>query len=306
MKAVVDRTIEGMNQRRKEVLSAHTLGVRLGRTFLPGTPCLGRNPSSCVGNVARDLTRAQDRSFRPEVRSAQPPSAMALYLRGPVSRSQWRIEMSMSVGSTTGFPNSFPTRSPATTTSQAKSAFTPTSASTDSTSSAPASSSWASDSFVDGIQVNLPNGFSVGVFRISRAPGGAQAPASGNGGSSAQMLQSVEQLVAAFANAPGAAANGAAPASPESLPAAANLAPGQSMDGIDVALPNGYSAEIYQIEQGSAGTASGSGGSADDRMVDTMEQLVANLSQYPATAASAYNKTVSAASPATAGVNSVA
>jgi len=29
MKAVVDRTIEGMNQRRKEVLSAHTLGVRL-------------------------------------------------------------------------------------------------------------------------------------------------------------------------------------------------------------------------------------------------------------------------------------
>lgn len=212
--------------------------------------------------------------------------------------------MSMSVGGTTGFPNGFPTRSPATTTSQPKSAFTPTPASTDSASNAPASGSWASDSFVDGIQVNLPNGFSVGVFRISQPPGGATA--SGNGDSSAQMLQSVEQLVAAFANAPGAAANGAAPASPQSLRAAANLAPGQSMDGIDVALPNGYSAEIYQIEQASTGTASGSGGTADDQMADTMEQLIANLSQYPATAASAYNKTTSAASSATAGVNSVA
>lgn len=214
--------------------------------------------------------------------------------------------MSMSVGSTTGFPNSFPTRSPATTTSQAKSAFTPTSASTDSTSSAPAPGSWASNSFVDGIQVNLPNGFSVGVFQISQAPGGAQAPASGNDSSSAQMLQSVEQLVAAFANATGGTANGAAPAGPESLAAGANLAPGQSIDGIDAALPNGYSAEIFQIEQRSAGTASGSGGTADDQMVGMMEQLVADLSQYPATGASAYNKTVGAASSATAGVNSVA
>lgn len=214
--------------------------------------------------------------------------------------------MSMSVGSTTGFPNSFPTKSPATTTSQAKSAFTPTSASTDSTSSAPAPGIWASNSFLDGIQVNLPNGFSVGVFQISQAPGGAQAPASGNDSSSAQMLQSVEQLVAAFANAAGGTANGAAPAGPESLAAGANLAPGQSIDGIDAALPNGYSAEIYQIEQGRAGTASGSAGTADDQMVGMMEQLVANLSQYPATGASAYNKTVSAASSATAGVNSVA
>ena len=89
-------------------------------------------------------------------------------------------------------------------------------------------------------------------------------------------------------------------------PPARILAPGQSIDGIDVALPNGYSAEIFQIEQRSAGTASGSGGTADDQMVGMMEQLVANLSQYPATGASAYNKTVSAASSATAGVNSVA
>src|SRR5262249_31180179 len=98
--------------------------------------------------------------------------------------------------------------------------------------------------------------------------------------------------------------NGAAPARPGSLPAAANLAPGESMDGMDVALPNGYSAEIYQFEQGSAGAASGR--TADDQMVDTMEQLVANLSQYPATVASAYNKTVSAVSSASEGVNSVA
>jgi hypothetical protein len=41
-------------------------------------------------------------------------------------------------------------------------------------------------------------------------------------------------------------------------------------------------------------------------MVDTMEQLIANLSQYPATAAGAYNKTVSAASSTAPGVNSVA
>jgi hypothetical protein len=218
--------------------------------------------------------------------------------------------MSISVGGTTGFLNSFQPRSPATTTSQANSAFAPTSAPTDSANSAPASSSSPSASFVpptsfgDGIQVNLPNGISVGVFQISQ--GGAQAPASGDGGAYAQMLQSVEQLVAAFANTPGAAANDTASASPQSLPSAANLAPGQSVDGIDVALPNGYSAEIFGIEQGSAGTASGSGGTIDDQMVDTMEQLVANLSQYPATAASAYNKTVSAAPPAAAGVNSVA
>ena len=118
------------------------------------------------------------------------------------------------------------------------------------------------------------------------------------------MLQSVEQLVAAFANATGGTANGAAPAGPESLAAGANLAPGQSIDGIDAALPNGYSAEIFQIEQRSAGTASGR--TADDQMVGMMDQLVANLSQYPATGASAYNKTVGAASSATAGVNSVA
>jgi hypothetical protein len=37
-----------------------------------------------------------------------------------------------------------------------------------------------------------------------------------------------------------------------------------------------------------------------------MEQLVANLATYPATAASAYNKTATDTSPPTANVNSVA
>ena len=100
--------------------------------------------------------------------------------------------MSMSVGGTAGFSNSFPTRSAATTTSQANSPFTPTSASTDSASSAQASGSLPYASFGDGIQVNLPNGISVGVFQLSQP--GAQAPASGDSGAYAQMLQSVEQL----------------------------------------------------------------------------------------------------------------
>ncbi|SDT03554.1 hypothetical protein SAMN05444158_4128 [Bradyrhizobium canariense] len=117
------------------------------------------------------------------------------------------------------------------------------------------------------------------------------------------MLQSVEQLVAAFANAPG---NGAAPANPGSSPFAGNLAPGQSMDGIDVGLPNGYSAELYHIDQTGGGTAAAGSETADNQMVDTMEQLVANLSAYPATAASTYNKTATGTSSTTANVNSVA
>jgi len=211
--------------------------------------------------------------------------------------------MSISVGGATGFSNSAQWRSPATTPSQAKSNFTPTDASATSSGNPPAS---AADSSVDGIQVNLPNGFSVGVFRISQASGTAQAvttPASGDGGSTAQMLQSIEQLVAAFANATG---NGAAPANPGSSPPAVNLAPGESMDGIDVSLPNGYSAEVYHIDQAGGGTANAGSESSDAQMVGTMEQLVANLSSYPAAAASAYGKTATDASSQTANVNSVA
>ena len=207
--------------------------------------------------------------------------------------------MSISVGGATGFSNSAQWRSPATTSSQAKSTFTPTDSSTTSATNPLALAA------VDGIEVNLPNGFSVGVFRISQPSGqaqGATTPAS-NAGDSAQMLQSIEQLVAAFANAPG---NGPAAANPQSSSLAANLAPGQSMDGIDVSLPNGYSAEVYHIDQANGGTAAAGSGTADEEMVNVMEQLAANLSAYPATAASAYNKTATGASSATANVNSVA
>jgi hypothetical protein len=226
--------------------------------------------------------------------------------------------MSMSVGGTTGFSNSFQWRSPATTSSQAKSNFTPSDAPEDSASAPPASSSGTLPyaSFGDGIQVNLPNGLSVGVFRISGGAQGATTAAPDDSAYYAQMLQSVEQLVADFANAPGTASNGAAsngaasngtaPANSNSLPSGAKLAPGQSMDEIDVSLPNGYSAEIFHINQAGGGSASGSSGSSDDQMAKAMEQLIANLSGYPATAASAYNKTTTDASSATGSVNSVA
>jgi hypothetical protein len=207
--------------------------------------------------------------------------------------------MSINSAGATGFSNSSQWRSLATTSSRAgasgASAGTPLAS--------------AADSSVDGIQVNLPNGLSVGVFQISQTPGGTQGattPASSDGGSFAQMLQTVDQLVAAFANAPGAASNGAAPANPESLPSAADLAPGQSMNGIDVDLPNGYSAEVYHIDPANGGAASASSGTSDDQMVNTMEQLAATLSGYPATAASAYNKTATDASSVTGSVNSVA
>jgi hypothetical protein len=189
--------------------------------------------------------------------------------------------MSISTGGVTGFSNNSQWRSLATT----------------STSTASAS---ADDSSVDGIQVNLPNGFSVGVFRISGGPGGTQSGSSASG-SSAQMLQTAEQLVADFANAPGAPPNGAAAADPTGSPFAGILAPGQSMDGIDVGLPNGYSAEIYHVDQ-----TGGSSQSSDNQMVAMMQQLVSNLQTYSATSASAYAKTATDASPTTTNINSVA
>jgi hypothetical protein len=189
--------------------------------------------------------------------------------------------MSISAGGVTGFSNSSQWRSLATTPKSTPSAS-------------------ADDSSVDGIQVNLPNGFSVGVFRISGDAGGTQS-GSGASGSSAQMLQMAEQLVADFAKAPGATSNGAAAANPTGSPFLGTLAPGQSMDGIDVSLPNGYSAEIYHVDQ-----AGGSSQSADNQMVDMMQQLVANLQTYSATPTSAYAKAAADASPTTTNVNSVA
>jgi hypothetical protein len=277
------------------------------RHFLPG-----------AGGIDLMRARPHEKYRRPKaiiparIRCRYPPFVMARRLLGPADRSKWGTKMSMSVGGTTGFSNNFQWRSLATTSSQAKSDFTPNNASENSASNPTAASNGgtsASDSSVDGIQVDLPNGFSVGVFRISQPPDGTQGAAtlaSSDSASSAQMLQAIEQLVAAFANAPGATSNGAAPANPESFPAAAKLAPGQSMDGIDVGLPNGYSAEVYHIDQASGGPASASNGNPDDQMVNTMAQLVANLSGYPATAASAYNKTATDASSVTGSVNSVA
>jgi hypothetical protein len=54
------------------------------------------------------------------------------------------------------------------------------------------------------------------------------------------------------------------------------------------------------------GTAAAGGETSDNQMVETMEQLIANLSAYPANAASAYNKAAADTSPPTANVNSVA
>lgn len=78
------------------------------------------------------------------------------------------------------------------------------------------------------------------------------------------------------------------------------------MDGIDVGLPNGYSAEVYRIDEASGGTGAAGSATSDVQLANVMEQLVANLATYPATAASAYNKTATDASPPTANVNSVA
>jgi hypothetical protein len=189
--------------------------------------------------------------------------------------------MSISAGGVTGFSSSSQWPSLATTPKSTASAS-------------------ADASFVDGIQVNLPNGLSVGVFRISGDAGGTQSGSSASA-SSAQMLQMVEQLVADFANGTGATSNGTAAANPTGSPLVGTLAPGQSMDGIDVSLPNGYSADIYHVDQ-----AGGSSQSSDNEMLDMMQQLVANLQTYSGTSTSAYAKTAADASPTTTNVNSVA
>src|ERR1700722_11872268 len=189
--------------------------------------------------------------------------------------------MSISAGGVTGFSNSSQWRSLATTPK-----------STPSTS--------GDDSSVDGIQVNLPNGLSVGVFRISGGAGGTQSGSDASS-SSAQMLQTVEQLLAEFANSSGATSNGTAAPNPTGSPFAGTLAPGQSVDGIEVGLPNGYSAEIYHVDQ-----PGGSSQNADNQMADIMQQLDANLQTYSATPPSAYAKTAADASPPTTNVNSVA
>jgi hypothetical protein len=140
-----------------------------------------------------------------------------------------------------------------------------------------------------GIEVNLPNGMSVGVFSIS--PGANPfAGASGASSSSAlaQMISSVEQMVAAFENSvPTSSTSGGSAASDSSAAAnaAAAASPGSSIQGMTASMPNGISVEVFQAEQGS-GTSDG-GDASSNQMVSTIEQLVAALDKYPAPGASA-------------------
>src|ERR1700719_1262763 len=118
--------------------------------------------------------------------------------------------MSISAGGVTGFSNSSQWRSLATTPKSTPSAS-------------------ADDSSVDGIQVNLPNGLSVGVFRISGGAGGTQSESDASS-CPAQMLQTAEQLVAEFANSPGSASNGTAMRNPTGQLSAGTLRKGQSVE----------------------------------------------------------------------------
>lgn len=68
--------------------------------------------------------------------------------------------------------------------------------------SASATSGSGSDTSIDGISVNLPNGFSVEVFHADQGNG----ISADGGASSNQMVNTIEQLVAALDKYPGAAA----------------------------------------------------------------------------------------------------
>ena len=154
-----------------------------------------------------------------------------------------------------------------------------------------------------GIEVTLPNGLSVGIFSIS--PGANPFTSAGNGGALSQMVSQLEQMVAAFENSsvPGSTGQSSAASGSSAAADAANAAgPGASVQGMTANMPNGISVEVFEAEQGS------SGGSDDssNAMAATIEQLVADLGQYPA-AAGAYAKAGANSTPAaTAGVNAVA
>jgi trimeric autotransporter adhesin len=158
-----------------------------------------------------------------------------------------------------------------------------------------------------GVEVNLPNGLSVGVFAIS--PGADPfTQGAGSNGALSQMISSLEQMVASFENssAPAsstAAQSSAANGSSAAADAADGAAPGSSIEGMTASMPNGISVEVFEAEQGN-GTSKSSDGSSD-AMASTIEQLVAALEKYPAAAAGAYANSSSAATPA-ATVNAVA
>ncbi len=152
-------------------------------------------------------------------------------------------------------------------------------------------------SALDGISVRLPNGMSVGVVHIGPSAGqeGGTSTGSGSDGSFSQMIDMVEQLVAAFENSPTAAASTATQGSTKdgtsaggtSANATSNLSSNTSIDGVSVDMPNGFSVEVFHADQGNETSADRAASS--DQMVDTIEQLVAALDKYPGAAAGAYS-----------------
>jgi hypothetical protein len=171
----------------------------------------------------------------------------------------------------------------------------------------------------DGIRVGLPNGMSVGAFHIgpSAGPSGQKNGTSAGNGSDAsfsQMINMVEQLVAAFENSPAAAASTATQASTTDTPAGgtsasatSGLSSDTSVDGISVDMPNGFSVEVFHANQGNETSADSAASS--DQMVSTIEQLVSALDKYPGAAAGAYSNVganASSASTTTGSLNAVA
>jgi hypothetical protein len=216
------------------------------------------------------------------------------------------LEYRMSINSVTGASAMAQLQRSATSSTQSKSST----AQTASTGSSTASTSLGFNASA-GIEVNLPNGLSVGVFSISP---GANPFAQGTGASAgsgnsalAQMIASVEQMAAALENyTVPASSTGAQSSAASGSSAAADAAdaagPGSSIEGMTASMPNGISVEVFEAEQGNATSESSDGSS--DAMASTIEQLVAALDKYPA-AAGAYAKT--GANPtAAATVNAIA
>jgi hypothetical protein len=197
----------------------------------------------------------------------------------------------------------------------------PNSTTTAQAASATASSSRGTGSaFVstgDGIRVGLPNGMSVGVFRIAPSAGssGQQGGTSaGSGSDFSQMVGMIEQFVSAFENSPAATASTATQASTTdtsaggtSASATGNASSDTSIDGISVDMPNGFSVEVFHAEQGNETSADSA--ATSDQMVNTIEQLVAALEKYPGAAAGAYSNVganASSASTTNGSLNAVA
>ena len=148
----------------------------------------------------------------------------------------------------------------------------------------------------------------------ARIAGGTSAE-SGGEASFSQMINMVEQFVAAFENSPAAAASTATQASTTdgtsaggtSASATSGSGSDTSIDGISVDLPNGFSVEVFHADQGNG--ISADGGASSDQMVNTIEQLVAALDKYPGAAAGAYSNVganASSASTTTGSLNAVA